>query len=287
MPRVSNKSLCATGRPCNGPKVSLCVCISSAFAAASAAISGTRVTMAFTFGFTRSICFRCASSTSRADSFFVCMRWAISTALIKQIEVVVDCASRVLSKRSIPAIPKRTSRRVGSFSLIVVSLCALVGPRILRFVRLTETITGIGHSEAAVLHCRHLEIVRGAVVLRCWRSLLALCWSLDRGHWHGCQRFVEHVRDEHARLGIFLAAQQREVHLPDIDQTRRAKKHLHRFGLSAFAGSVVHDRGPWMKRIYEQLRIQVSMTSKKIQIHRAKTIVGTHQVELPVQRQVP
>jgi hypothetical protein len=48
-----------------GRNVSLCACISSAFEAASAAISGTSVTIALTFGFTRSICFKCAASASR------------------------------------------------------------------------------------------------------------------------------------------------------------------------------------------------------------------------------
>ena len=42
--------------------------------------------MALTFGFTRSICFRCAASASRADSFFARISRAISTVLIKQTE---------------------------------------------------------------------------------------------------------------------------------------------------------------------------------------------------------
>ena len=82
MPRVSIRSLCATGSPCSGPNFSLRACISSAFAAASAAISATSVTMALTFGFTRSICFRQPASASRADSFFARISRAISTALI-------------------------------------------------------------------------------------------------------------------------------------------------------------------------------------------------------------
>ena len=83
MPRVSIRSLCATGNPCRGPNRSLRACISSALAAAAAAISGTRVTMALTFGFTRSICFRCSARASRADSFLVRISRAISTALMK------------------------------------------------------------------------------------------------------------------------------------------------------------------------------------------------------------
>ena len=45
--------------------------------------------MALTFGFTRSICFRCAASASRADSFFARISRAISTVLIKQTEEAV------------------------------------------------------------------------------------------------------------------------------------------------------------------------------------------------------
>src|SRR5690349_24017335 len=58
------------------------------------------ISMAFTFGLTRSICFRCSSSASRAESFLVWIKCPISTALIKQIEGVLDCASGVPSKRS-------------------------------------------------------------------------------------------------------------------------------------------------------------------------------------------
>ena len=40
--------------------------------------------MALTLGLTRSICFRCSASASRAESFFARISWAISTALVKQ-----------------------------------------------------------------------------------------------------------------------------------------------------------------------------------------------------------
>jgi hypothetical protein len=46
--------------------------------------------MALTCGLTRSIWVRCAASTSRADSFFVRIRRAISTALMKH----TDAAAR-------------------------------------------------------------------------------------------------------------------------------------------------------------------------------------------------
>ena len=70
-------------------------CISSALAAAVIAISETSVTIALTLGFTSSICFKCAASASRAESFFARINRAISTALMKQIEDVV-CEFSVL-----------------------------------------------------------------------------------------------------------------------------------------------------------------------------------------------
>ena len=79
IPRVSIRSLCATGSPCSGPSIAPRACISSALAAAAAASSGTRVTIALTFGLTRSICARCAASASRAESFFARISRAIST----------------------------------------------------------------------------------------------------------------------------------------------------------------------------------------------------------------
>src|SRR5207245_4676321 len=157
---------------------------------------------------------------------------------------------------------------------------------ILRFVRLAETIMSIRHSKSAILKRRHLEIVSGAVVLRCWRSLLALWRKRDRSHRHGGQGFIEQVRDEHAGHGIIMAAQQREVHLPEVDKTRGGEKHLHCFRLSPFASPIVHDRSSRMKRINQQVRIDVSVTSKEIQIHRTEAIARTHQVELPIQGQV-
>src|SRR5579872_3066489 len=113
MPLVSSRSLCATGSPCNGPSVSLRACISSAFEAAAAAISGTKVTIALTFGLTRSICLRCWASASRAESFFARISRAISTVLMKQTEDV--SASKVSWRRGAAAIPSRISRRVALF----------------------------------------------------------------------------------------------------------------------------------------------------------------------------
>src|SRR5215472_18095515 len=56
--------------------------------------------MAFTLGFTRSICFRCAASASRALNFLRRMSAAISTALRKQRSGV--CAERVCAAVAAP-----------------------------------------------------------------------------------------------------------------------------------------------------------------------------------------
>jgi hypothetical protein len=53
--------------------------------ARSIACSAVRVTMALTSGLTRSICARCASMTSRADSSFARTRRTSSVAVRKQI----------------------------------------------------------------------------------------------------------------------------------------------------------------------------------------------------------
>ena len=115
---MSSRSLCATGRPCSGPSISPRACISSALAAAAAASSGTRVTIALTFGLTRSICVRCAASASRAESFFARISRAISTALMKHTEEAPAWASGVLARNGNAARLMRTSRRVGWFSLM-------------------------------------------------------------------------------------------------------------------------------------------------------------------------
>ena len=80
MPAVSMRSLCAIGKPCNGPSGSPRAWRSSAALAHARACSGTSVTMAFTVGFTRSMRARCASSTSRADTLLRRMRAASSVA---------------------------------------------------------------------------------------------------------------------------------------------------------------------------------------------------------------
>jgi len=87
---------------------------------ASAAISGTKVTMALTIGFTRSICLRCTASASRADIFFIRIRRAISTAPIKKTEEsrFGGGGSGTLET----GVLAKTSRHIGRFLLTGASL---------------------------------------------------------------------------------------------------------------------------------------------------------------------
>src|ERR1700680_2583615 len=150
------------------------------------------------------------------------------------------------------------------------------------FVGLAEAVAGIGHRESAILLRRHLEIISGSIVLRRRRGWLALWRRSERRDGHCGLRFIQQIRDEHSGHGVLLAAEQREVHLPDIGETGGTEKHLHRFGWSPFPSAIVHDRGTRMKRVQEQIRIDVSMAGQKIQINGAEAVVRTHQIELPI-----
>ena len=84
MPAVSTRSLCAIGRPCSTPKGPPFAVSSSARAASAIARSATRVTIALTFGLTRSMRARCAAMTSRAETSRRRIMSVSSTALRSQ-----------------------------------------------------------------------------------------------------------------------------------------------------------------------------------------------------------
>src|SRR5580658_9911324 len=74
------------------------------------------VTMALALGFTRSICLRCSSRASRADSFLARIIAAMSTADVKQSEGAEFWALSAAGKAEAAetaASPARNSRRVG------------------------------------------------------------------------------------------------------------------------------------------------------------------------------
>ena len=77
---------------------------SSALAAPAIACSATSVTIALTFGLTRSICARCALMTSRAETCLRASRAASSTAVISQssdgTRLAVVSARRSMARRA-------------------------------------------------------------------------------------------------------------------------------------------------------------------------------------------
>src|SRR5258707_794018 len=72
------------GRPKSGPGASRRASAASFCFASASARSAVRVTIALTFGFTCSICARCARTTSMTDTWRRRMRSANSTAVRKQ-----------------------------------------------------------------------------------------------------------------------------------------------------------------------------------------------------------
>ncbi len=57
-------------------------------------------------------------------------------------------------------------------------------------------------------------------------------------------------------MGVLLAAELREVDLPEIFEAGRGDKSPHRVGLAAFASAVVHDGRRGAKRVDEHLRVR-------------------------------
>src|SRR5580658_788889 len=79
------------------------------------------VTMALALGFTRSICLRCSSRASRADSFLARIIAAMSTADVKQSEGAEFWALSAAGKNEAAetaAALARNSRRVGWSSFV-------------------------------------------------------------------------------------------------------------------------------------------------------------------------
>src|SRR5262245_13858044 len=102
MPRVGTRSLWATGRPNSGPAASPRASAASFARASSSARSAVSVTIAFTFGLTRSIWVRCAWTTSVTETSRARMRRASSAAVRKQTSVLTGALhfARALQIRS-------------------------------------------------------------------------------------------------------------------------------------------------------------------------------------------
>src|SRR3989441_12364070 len=88
-------------------------------------------------------------------------------------------------------------------------------------VRLTEPIPAVRNAEGAVLLSGHFDPVCGAIVDRSRSGPGAGLGSRRCGNRH-CRRLVIHsVGNEHPGHGVLLAAEQREVKLPQILETWR------------------------------------------------------------------
>src|SRR6266404_73729 len=83
MPAVGVTSLMTTGKPCSAPSLSPRITAASASLAKVRAASATRVTMALSFGLTRAIVARWASSTSTGLTALVAISDASSTAVLR------------------------------------------------------------------------------------------------------------------------------------------------------------------------------------------------------------
>ena len=85
-----------------------------------------------------------------------------------------------------------------------------------RFVCLGEAVTHVRHAERAVALRRDLEVKSLAVVL--WRRarLLPLWRRRERRDGHGFQLLIVCIGYEHSRNGVLLAAELREVNLPQV-----------------------------------------------------------------------
>ena len=105
----------------------------------------------------------------------------------------------------------------------------------------------------AVLLRRHLDPVRRPVVHGRRRRCRPGRRRRHRRDRHRRRLLVDQVGDEQPGHGVFLAAQQREVHLPEILEARRGVDDLHRVGLPALARAVVHDGDARLKRVHEHL----------------------------------
>src|ERR1700746_1662411 len=85
-------------------------------------------------------------------------------------------------------------------------------------VSLAEPVPRVGHGEGAVLLCRQLNPISGAVV-GWWRRRAGTgLRRRNRRDRHARRWLVSSIGDKHTRRGVLLAAQQGEVHLPQVFQ---------------------------------------------------------------------
>src|SRR5215831_8829439 len=106
-------------------------------------------------------------------------------------------------------------------------------------VALAESVSPVRYRKGTILLGGNLDPMSGPVVG--WRRRRAGTdrGCLNRRDRHVCRLLVYRVGDEQPRHGVLLPAQLREVQLPQILETRRRMKDLHRIGLSSFSRAIV------------------------------------------------
>ena len=140
-------------------------------------------------------------------------------------------------------IDTRPPFRVAHFTADGAEFRAVIhGSSVARVIGLAEAVTLIGDRKGSVLLGRHFDPVRFSIVrrgrLNARRSRRGRFHRLDRHH---CVALIRQIGNEHSGLGVFLTAEQREMHLPEILETRRTVDRKHGEGFAALARAVVHD----------------------------------------------
>ena len=88
-------------------------------------------------------------------------------------------------------------------------------------VGLGKPVARVGHGEGSVRPGRRLDPIGLAVMRGRRRRVGAGGRSRDRRDRHGGGGVVQQIGNEHARHCVFLPAQLREMHLPQVFEARR------------------------------------------------------------------
>src|SRR5467141_5234439 len=124
------------------------------------------------------------------------------------------------------------------------------------FVCLAKTVPGVRDSEGAIHLCRDLDPICSPVVRRGRRHTRPGLRRGHRSHRHAVLLVVNSISDEHSRHSVLLPAEEREVKLPQVLETRGRKNNLHRARLPALTGAVVQDGHPRLDRMHKHFRIR-------------------------------
>src|SRR5262249_13282096 len=123
-------------------------------------------------------------------------------------------------------------------------------------VFLCKSVPGIADSKGSILLSGNFDPISCSIVDR---RRVSGRPRLRRSHWlnrHNSRLLVDNVSDEHSGHCVLLAAQLREVQLPEVFKTRRTVDGLHHHRLSAFANSVVHDGNARPNGMNENFRVR-------------------------------